>query len=178
MSSQTNFVTWLSMTAPPYFEMSWRFEVVRAPGLAMVFFAAMGCNGEDVLSDRLQRRDGSYDCYRYGDIDTYHLSFYRRALPEERAFRTVNLRHSPGFRLLARGADPMADVADAPRGGYLLTLRVSGGGVEFLVQGLTVLDWRAPDKRWRKGMGGRIGFRQVAPLVAEYRDLQVRELAV
>jgi len=169
-----NFVTWLGWSAPRYFEMTWQFEVVRGPGLAMVFFAARGCNGEDVLSDRLRPRDGTYDRYRYGDIETYHLSYYRRALHEERALRTVNLRRSPGFVILARGADPMADVRDAPPGGYTLRLTVSARGVEFAVQDLTVLEWRAPDGEWAPAAGGRIGFRHVAPLVAEYRDLVVR----
>ena len=172
-----NFVTWLGQPVPRHFRMTWRFEVVRGPGLAMLFFGTRGCNGEDAFAGQLRPRDGTYDCYRYGDIETHHLSYYRRALDEERALRTVNLRRSPGFVLLAQGADPMADVTDAPADGYQLELVVSAAGVTFSVGELLVLDWSAPDEAWAPAGGGYVGFRQVAPLIAQYRDVVVRAIS-
>ncbi|HLI00758.1 MAG TPA: DUF1961 family protein [Acidimicrobiales bacterium] len=170
---QANFVTWFPCRLPEQFVAEWQFWPVAEPGLAMVFFAAQAAGGGDLLAPGLAPRTGEYDHYRYGDIETYHLSYFRHSSEEERRLRTVNLRRSRGFHLLGSGADPLPAVADA-RPPYRLQLTREGHRIRFAVDGLTVLD--APDAL--DGLpplagGGRLGFRQMSPLIAEYAHLVV-----
>lgn len=81
---------------------------------------------------------------------------------------------------MAAGADPIPSVKDAV-GCYRLTVIKSGPDVEFRIRGpashhpeLTVLQWRDDGRSFGPVLGGgRIGFRQMAPLIAEYARLRV-----
>ena len=62
--------------------------------------------GRSFFDEGLAPRNGSYPQYHSGDIRTLHASL-RPHWPGERAFHFANLRGSPGFHLLAQGADPL-----------------------------------------------------------------------
>jgi hypothetical protein len=174
---RANFVVWFPCLLPDEFAAQWRFWPVAEPGLAMVFFGAQRRGGGDALGEAVAQRSGEYDQYRYGDIDTYHLSYFRRSNSDERRLRTVNLRRSHGFHLLGQGADPIPEVATAGPP-YLLRLARERGRIRFCVDGLTVLDTPdAADGLPALTGGGRLGFRQMAPMIAEYSDLVVTALA-
>ncbi|WP_125773198.1 DUF1961 family protein [Antribacter gilvus] len=169
-----NIVLWCPEDLPADVEISWSFWPVHEPGLCILFFHARGHGGRDVLDPALAPRTGPYDQYHHGDLDTYHLSYFRRRWESERRFHTCNLRKSHGFHLVAQGADPIPPVLDA-RGPYRLTLRVLAGTVTFAVDGLQCLTWHddgsvgGPPLR-----GGKLGLRQMAPMIGEYADLEVR----
>lgn len=172
---RANFVVWFPLLLPEEFCAEWRFWPLAEPGLAMVFFCAQRRGGGDACGEDAAPRTGEYDQYRYGDIDTYHLSYFRRSNPDERRFRTVNLRRSHGFHLLGQGADPIPEVASTGPS-YQLRLARERGRVRFSVDGLTVLD--TPDAMEGAPAiagGGRLGFRQMAPMIAEYSDLVVTD---
>ncbi|MVA75399.1 DUF1961 family protein [Auraticoccus sp. F435] len=170
-----NIVLWCPEELGPDVEISWSFWPLVEPGLAILFFAARGHGDRDVLDPSLAPRTGPYEQYHSSDLDTYHLSYFRRRWPDERRFHTCNLRRSSGFHLVAQGADPIPGVADAD-GPYRLRLRLEGARTRFDVDGLTVLDWTDDGTYGPPLRGGKIGFRQMAPLVAEYADLVVRPL--
>ena len=108
-----NYVLWCRESFPSDFLLEVSFQPIREPGLAMIFFAAEGRNGEDLFDPALTPRTGEYKQYHHGDLNAFHLSFFRRKEPDERGFHTCNLRKSYGFFLVAQGADPIPDVADA-----------------------------------------------------------------
>ena len=83
----------------------------------MMFFAAQGRNGENLFDPQLQKRTGEYIQYHHGDINAFHVSYFRRKEPDERAFHTCNLRKSYGFYLVCQGADPAADSGADAEGG-------------------------------------------------------------
>jgi hypothetical protein len=171
-----NFVFWCPQDFPADVEVTWEFQPLEEPGLSILFFAARGRNGEDLFDLRLKTRTGPYDQYHHGDIDAFHLSYFRRALPEERAFHTCNLRKSYGFHLVAQGADPIPSAIDAPAP-YRLRLTTVGGLVELAINDLPIFRWQDDGVKYGPRLyGGKIGFRQVAPLVAEYANLAVHEL--
>ena len=135
-----NVVLWCPEEFPPDITVEWDFWPIREPGLCILFFHAKGRHGED----------------------------FRRRWPAERAFHTCNLRKSYGFHLVAQGADPIPDVADAD-GPYHLRLTVQRGEITFAVNDLVSFTWYDE----RPLPGGRIGFRQMAPLIGEYANLRV-----
>ena len=174
LGQKSNFVYWCPEVFPADIQVEWDFRPLREPGLCILFFAAAGRRGEDLFDPALAPRAGVYDSYHHGDINAYHLSYFRRMREEERAFHTCNLRKSYGFELVCQGADPIPSVEDI-RQPYHLVLRKQDGAVSFSVNGLTVLKWRDPGRTPVLGRG-RIGFRQMAPLCAEYSGLKVYRL--
>lgn len=173
---KSNYVFWCPVVFPADIRIEWEFRPIREPGLCIMFFAASGKDGEDLFSPKLARRTGEYDMYHHGEMDAYHLSYFRRRYPEERAFHTCNLRKSYGFHLVAQGADPIPGVEDASRA-YRLQLEKRQGRISFAVDGLTVLQWEDDGKAFGDVLGGgRIGFRQMAPLIGEYANLKVYSL--
>lgn len=170
---KANYVLWCRETFPADFLMEISFQPIREPGLAMIFFAAGGINGEDLFDSTLTARTGEYPQYHHGDINAFHLSFFRRKEPDERSFHTCNLRKSHGFHLTAQGADPLPDAADATAP-YRLSLLKKGPEVRFAVEGLEVLHFTDDGTTWGPLLGtGKIGLRQLAPMIGEYSDWKV-----
>ncbi|WP_192703489.1 YesU family protein [Paenibacillus sp. OAS669] len=172
----SNFVFWCPETFPADIAVAWDFRPIREPGLCMLFFAAAGRQGEDLFAPHLAKRTGPYEHYHNGDINALHVSYFRRRYPEERAFHTCNLRKSHGAHLVCQGADPIPDVEDA-QGVYRMELIKQGADIAFSVNGLTVLRWTDDGCTYGPRLGGgKIGFRQMAPLVGEYANLTVYAL--
>ena len=171
-----NIVFWCPEQFPDHIRITWDFRPIHEPGLAILFFAAQGHGGQDLLGPSLARRNGPYDQYHHGDLDALHVSYFRRKAPKERAFQRCNLRKSHGFHLVAQGADPLPGVADVHEP-YRMTLIKSGRTVHFGIRDLPVFSWSDLGTDFGPPLGGgRIGFRQMAPLIAEYSNLRVEAI--
>lgn len=171
-----NLVVWCPETFPDHVRISWNYRVIRDPGLSILFFSATGAKGEDVCDPALAPRNGPYQQYHSGDINALHVSYFRRKHPSERAFTTCNLRKSYGFHLVAQGADPIPSVEDQ-KDAYRIWLIKSGPHVRFGVDDLESFRWIDPGDEFGAVLGGgKIGFRQMTPLIAEYSDLRVEAL--
>ncbi|MBW4082458.1 DUF1961 family protein [Paenibacillus sp. S150] len=170
---KANIVLWLPGSFPADMAVSWKFRPLREPGLAILFFSAGGKDGRDLFDPALPRRTGEYEQYHHGAIDAFHVSYFRRMWAEERAFHTCNLRKSYGFHLVAQGADPLPDISDMAEPYRMLVVK-HGRTVSFAINGLPVFTWTDDGTSYGPLLsGGRIGFRQMAPLIAEYSDLTV-----
>lgn len=175
---KANYVLWCPVDFPSDVYIQWEFMPLQEPGLAILFFAAGGRKGEDLFDPALQPRTGEYPLYHHGDINAFHVSYFRRKEPDERRFHTCNLRKSYGFHLVAQGADPIPDAADAAEP-YVLGLLKDKNRVCFLVNGLEVFTFEDDGKSYGELLGGgKLGFRQLAPMIAEYANLKVYRLGV
>lgn len=148
----------------------------------MLFFGAAAADStpeassgdSSIFSPSLTRRTGAYPQYHSSDIRTLHISYFRRRWEDERAFHTCNLRKSPGFHLVAQGADPLSPVVDAGGAFYRIEVVKDEQSIEFSVNGFPLFKWVDEDGETGPVVGGgSIGFRQMAPLVAQYRNLEV-----
>ncbi|NQX58807.1 DUF1961 family protein [Paenibacillus qinlingensis] len=176
LGQMANYVFWCPEEFPGDIQVEWDFWPVKEPGLSMMFFAAAGMNGEDLFDPILNERYGQYEQYTHGDIRTLHIAYFRRRYPEERSFHLCNLRKSSGFHLVAQGADPIPNVEDCMPP-YHLMLRKQGAKVHFAINELPILEWEDDGRTFGPILGsGKIGFRQMAPLIAEYANLQVYRL--
>lgn len=155
---------------------TWEFSPRNEPGLAMLFFGAAGAAGGGIFDADISPRNGAYPQYHSGDIRTLHVSYFRRRWDDERAFHTCNLRKSPGFHLVAQGADPLPPVVDARGAFYRIEVVKDGPRVTFSIDDLVLFDWTDHESTGPRARGGRIGFRQMSPLVACYRNLEVHSL--
>jgi len=166
---------WCPEIFGPDVEIAWDFRPLQDTGLAMLFFAASGTGGRDLFDATLAPRTGYYPQYHSGDVRTLHVSYYRRRWPAERRFHTCNLRKSPGFHLVAQGADPLPAPADADSH-YRVRVTKRGPEIAFAIDDLELFRW-TDDGATGPPLGpGRIGFRQMAPLSAHYRNLEVTPL--
>ena len=178
IGQKANYVLWCRQVFPADLLLEIDFQPIREPGLAMLFFAADGRDGRDLFDPALAPRTGEYPQYHHGDINAFHLSFFRRKEPDERSFHTCNLRKSYGFHLVAQGADPIPDAADA-HSPYTLSLLKQGADVRFAVSGLEVLRFHDDGASWGPLLGGgHIGLRQLAPMIGEYANLRVYRTGV
>ena len=176
LGQKSNFVFWCDRDFPSDIAIEWDFRPIEEPGLAIMFFSAKGCGGEDLFDKSLAPRDGQYNLYHSGDINAYHISYFRRKWDEERAFHTCNLRKSKGFYLVAQGADPIPDCADAAES-YHICITKLNGKIDFAINGLVVFSWQDDGEEYGEVLGdGKIGFRQMAPMIGEYSNLRVYEL--
>jgi hypothetical protein len=170
---KANLVYWCPEDLPADISISWDFWPIREPGLCILFFAATGIHGEDLFDPRLAERTGEYQTYHHGEINAFHISYFRRKHPQARAFQTCNLRKSYGFHLVAQGADPLPSVTDATPP-YRCQLAKCGPEIAFAINDLQVLRWADDGETYGPFLGGgKIGFRQMAPLIAEYANLEV-----
>jgi hypothetical protein len=172
-----HFVFWVPKVFPDRIRITWEFSQINEPGLAMFFFGAASVAGGSIFDEGLAPRNGSYPQYHSGDIRTLHASYFRRRWPEERAFHLANLRKSPGFHLVAQGADPLPPVVDAKGAFYRVEVVKDKRKVQFSINDLLLFEWEDVDRLTGPVIrDGRIGFRQMNPLVARYRNLEVWKL--
>ncbi|KAI8162693.1 hypothetical protein KHU50_007815 [Colletotrichum sp. SAR 10_65] len=173
------FVYWVPEVFPDGIRITWEFSPRAEPGLAMFFFGAASAAEDGKLSifdPSLKPRNGSYPQYHSSDIRTLHASYFRRRWPEERAFHLANLRKSPGFHLVAQGADPLPPVPDAAGAFYKIEVIKDKREVKFRINDLPIFEFNDDKSTGPVIRDGRIGFRQMQPLVARYRNLQVWKL--
>lgn len=173
---KANYVLWCPKVFPAEIRITWEFMPIREPGLCILFFGAMGRNGENPFDEGLKRRTGEYPQYHHGDINAFHVSYFRRKEPDERAFHTCNLRKSYGFHLVAQGGDPIPD-ADEANTFYEMEVLKREASVVFSINGLEVFRFEDDGETFGPCLGeGCIGFRQLAPLLGAYRNLKVYAL--
>jgi hypothetical protein len=171
---KANYVLWCPAEFPDGVCIEFEFHPVREPGLAMLWFSARGRRGEDLFDPHLKPRAGEYDHYRYGDINAYHAAYFRRGKPG--GFQLCHLRKSHGFHLVAQAGDPIPSFVYEPP--YRIRVLVRDGWVQFEIDELVVYTWHDDGSVGGPPLaGGKIGFRQMAPLVAEYGNLAVHALA-
>lgn len=170
---KANFVLWCPVSFPSDVRIDWEFRPIEEPGLAMMFFAAKARSGVSIFDETLSKRTGEYVQYHSGDINAFHVSYFRRKEPDERAFHTCNLRKSYGFHLVTQGADPIPD-ASPDSDWYQISVVKKSGKVIFFVNNLQIFEFDDDGVTYGDILtGGCIGFRQLAPMVAEYRNLRV-----
>lgn len=172
-----NYLVWCPRDFPADIAVSWEFRPLSDKGLAMFWTGAAGRNGEDLFDPNLAARDGNYPQYHSGDINGLHVSYFRRN-PSETGFRTCNLRKSHGFHLVSQGADPLPNSRDA-LDSYKVEVIKCGPHFRFRMNDLTLFHWTDDGETYGPVIGpGKIGIRQMAGLIAEYRGLEVRAVTV
>ncbi len=182
LESDVHFLLWCPEEFPDNIAVSWDFQPRSDDGLAMFWIAARGREGEDLFDPSLAERTGAYPQYNSGDIDALHIAYFRRNFHgeplEERSFQTVHLRKSYGFHFVAAAGDPIPSVRDVV-GPYRIQVIKYGPHFRFSINDLVVLEWYDDGEETGPVLeGGKIGFRQMAGLIADYANLRVNRVTV
>ena len=176
LGQAANYVYWCDREFPSDVLIEWDFLPLSDNGLCMVFFAARNYRGGSVFDAAL--RTGQYNQYHSGDINAFHISYYR-LLPinaDGEKLRTCNLRKSKGFHMAAQGGDPIPDLKYC-KSPFRLSIVKHGPLVAFYAD--RILSFAFYDDGVTYGPllgGGHIGFRQMSPMVGEYANLAVHTI--
>lgn len=163
-------VFWCPENFPASFIAEWEAQNLDTDaGLAIIFFAAAGLNGEDIFDSQLTPRDGSFDQYTLGDIRSYHISYYANAA-HNRNRGHANLRKNNTFSLLQKGEEGIPSVS---RSIHQLRLIKQGPAISFWVNNKKVIDYRDTAPVWGSG---KIGLRQMQWSKFRYRNFKVWQL--
>lgn len=171
-----NFVYWCNIKMPDNIKIEWDFKPLSEEGLAILFFAANGKENRDLFDSSLEKRTGPYMQYHSGDIDAFHVSYYRRSEKDELELNVANLRKSKGFYLVAQGADPIPAAKYSSDTPYHLTILKTCETVTFKINDIEIFKYEDDNSTYGKYLkDGYIGFRQKTPLIGEYSNLKVYE---
>ena len=173
LGQAANYVYWCDAVLPSDVLIEWDFTPMTDSGLCIMFFSARNLNGGSVFD--AAERNGMYNQYHTGDINAFHVSYYRIVplLRDGERLRTCNLRKSRGFHMVAQGADPIPELklCKAP---FRISVLKHGPLVAFFID--EILSFSFYDDGISFGPlleGGHMGFRQMSPMAAEYAKLSV-----
>lgn len=181
---------------PDSYLITYKFQPLTPIGLAILFVSGHAANGGDIFSDRVKERTGIFSHYTKGDINSYHIS-YRAAGPG--GIRgTNNLRKNSGFFNLASAKDPCVKNLnytdkEPSLDECTITMIKARDRIIFIVNGIKTIDvvdkekneiLKANGSTTGKIMntgpvhgGGRLGFRHMVSMAAQYSDLEVYRLS-
>jgi len=130
-----HIVLWNNTEIPGDFIAEWDFTPNTVEGLCIVFFSAKGAGGESIFDPSLAERDGTFSQYHSGDINCYHISYFRNTNS-----RSPNcaLRKNAGFWRVAGGYDFIPLEAGVTS---TLTLVKRGAHIQLAINGNVSIDW-------------------------------------
>ncbi len=167
-----HFTFWCKKKFPESFVAEWEFKPIKENGLAIIFFAAAGANGEDIFDNSLPKRTGHYPQYTSQAINGYHIIY----------FSNLPLYQTGNIVTRMRKANMFHDIAFGPIGVkpgfkyfHLIQLIKDRAHIQLKVNGKVYLDFIDPGtERWGPILGaGNIGFRQMAVSKGAYRNFKV-----
>ncbi len=169
-----HFNLWLKRDFPANvaFEWDFRYSEPGEEGLAIIIWAAMGRNGEDIFDPALPVRRGEVmSDFHTGALNCYHTSYIARGR------KTANLRKNYGFHVLTNGYD--LSTVSKPEEWHKIRLEQCNGTIRLLFDGKETYSYT--DDRTIGGpvinTGGKFAFRQQNNLHrGDYRNLRVYRL--
>ena len=162
-----NIVLWNKTMHPADFIAEWEFTPNTIEGLCIVFFSAKGVNGETIFDPSLAPRDGTFSGYTMGDVNSYHISYFRNTCT-----RSPNcaLRKNSGFWRVAGGYDFIPLEAGATS---KLTLVKRGAHVQLAINGHVSIDWVDDGTRGGIWGSGWFGLRQMLTTDGWYDNVRI-----
>ena len=173
LGQAANYVYWCDKLFPSDVLIEWDFTPLAESGLCIMFFSAMNCQGGSVFE--AAPRTGSYEQYHSGDINAFHVSYYRLIpiLRDGERLRTCNLRKSKGFFMVAQGGDPIPELTLC-KPPFRISIIKNGPLIAFYIDSILCFVYYDDGLSYGPLLGGgHAGFRQMSPMVGEYANLRV-----
>ena len=164
-------VFWCPYNFPDYFIAEWQAQNMEPDaGLCIIFFAAKGLNGEDILTGGLPERDGTFGNYIRGPLNCYHISYYANT-PKKPDRGDSHLRKNKGFHLVQPGQEGIpTESTDI----HTMQLVKNGAHIVMYVDDRKIIEWVDPENKYGPPLkDGKIGFRQMQWTHFRYRNFKV-----
>jgi len=175
-NEEMHHVFWCPVEFPSSFIAQWQVQNLKTEaGLVIVFFSATGTQGENIFAPHLAPRDGTFDQYTLGDINSYHISYYANAAHNPNRGH-ANLRKNNTFSLLQTGD---LGIPTNSTDVHLITLVKEDNKISLFVDNRKVIDY-VDDSPQLDGVDigpplstGLIGFRQMKWTQFQYKNFKV-----
>ena len=170
-SEESHHVFWCPETLPDSFVAQWDMQNQHLEaGLCIVFFAATGLKGEDVMDPSLPKRDGTFSQYNNEALRNYHISYYAHN-PKLPARPVARLRKNPGKHIVYEGP-PGIDVSSERV--HEVTLIKEGSHIRLFIDERLIIDWVDQGEVNGATLGsGKIALRQMQWTRFRYRNFKV-----
>jgi hypothetical protein len=172
--STGHFNYWCPEEFPDDIVVEWEFQPLTDRGVAHLFFAARGEQGQSVFDPGLPPRDGHFSQYIDDALDNYYIIYFSNRLRTTN-FATTWAMKSNNSALMNLGR---IAVDPASREFHHMRLIKEGGHLQLQADGQVYIDITDPGgARWGPVLeGGWISFRQMAVTRAAYRNLNIWQL--
>lgn len=165
-------VFWCSEDFPADFIVEWELQNQETDaGLCIIFFSALGNNGESIFDPSFPKRDGVFKQYtKSKHFNNYHISYYANG-KDNRAREISHLRKNSGFDKVQIG-EPGIPVKSAEI--HKMRLVKDGAHITCFIDGRKVIDWTDDGKEYGPVLkGGKIALRQMKWTHFRYRNFKV-----
>ena len=168
---EMHHVFWCPEEAPADFVAQWEMQNLNLEaGLCIVFFAANGLRGEDVMDPSLPKRDGTFSQYNNDQLTNYHISYYANT-PKVPDRPVARLRKNPGKNIVQEGPPGILVKSDQI---HSVTLIKEGARIRLYVDDREIIDWTDDGKVNGGSLGaGKIALRQMQWTHFRYRNFKI-----
>jgi len=168
---KSHHVFWCPQELPSNFMAEWEMQNLNPKaGLCIVFFAAKGVNGEDVMDPTLEKRTGVFSQYTKGDLNNYHISYYTNN-PKKPNRPFSHLRKNKGFKTVQYGARGIPVNSTAT---HQLQLIKKENHISMSVDGREIINWKDENKELGLPLAeGKFAFRQMQWSHFTYKNLKI-----
>jgi hypothetical protein len=147
-------VLWIRQDFPPDVRVQFDLSFSNNQGIGVFFLAAIGVEGEDILTDQ-PGRNGDYSQYTNGIINCYGFSLHR-FFPDGEHNPGSNIRKNRGFHQVNHvEKDPVIESNRT----YSVRIEKVGGHLCLWVDGDLIHNWIDDGTHGPPLEGGKIGFR-------------------
>ncbi len=168
---EMHHVYWCPETFPSSFIAQWEMQNLNPEaGLCIVFFAANGLKGQDVMDPSLPPRDGTFSQYNDDQLSNYHISYYANT-PKLPARPVARLRKNPGKNIVYEGPVGIEAKSEAI---HQVTLIKEKARIRLYVDERAIIDWVDEGKVNGDALGGgKIALRQMQWTHFRYRNFKI-----
>lgn len=171
-SEKYHHVYWCPVTFPASFIAEWEVQNLKTDaGLCIVFFSALGKNGEDIFNPAFPERDGTFSQYtKSSQFNCYHISYYANG--KDKPGREIShLRKNSGFHLVYQENPGIPTKSEAI---HKIKLIKADSRILMYVDDRKIIDWTDDGKKYGPVLHeGKIGFRQMQWTRFRYRNFKV-----
>ena len=168
---KSHHVFWCPEELPANFLLEWEMQNLNPnAGLCIVFFAAKGINGKDVMHPSLKKRSGIFSQYTKSDLNNYHISFYANN-PKKPNRPFAHLRKNKGFVTVQYGERGIAANSTFL---HKLQLVKKENHITMAIDGREIINWI--DEAGKHGPvyeEGKFAFRQMQWSHFRYQNLKI-----
>lgn len=168
---KSHHVFWCPKELPANFMAEWEMQNLNPDaGLCIVFFAAKGINGEDVMDPKLKKRTGVFSQYTKSDLNNYHISYYTNN-PKKPNRPFAHLRKNKGFITVQFGERGIPAKSSSV---HKLQLIKKENHIAMAIDDREIINWIDDGKKYGPiYREGKFGFRQMQWSHFRYQNLKV-----
>ncbi len=168
---KAHHVFWCPKELPSDFMAEWELQNINPDaGLCIVFFAAKGINGKDVMHPSLIKRNGVFRQYTQSDLNNYHISYYANN-PKKPNRPFAHIRKNKGFVTVQYGE---RGIPASSTFVHKVNLVKKENHITMTIDGREIINWKDNGNKYGPVLQeGKFAFRQMQWSHFRYRNFKV-----